>query len=73
MGRLFFNLSLACTAAAVLTVVVVDVLRHLSYLKHRDSGFVPSTQHMLLWASLIMAPLILAGLVFLVLFVVYRT
>jgi hypothetical protein len=38
--------------AAVLTFVVIEWLRHRSYLRHRDSGDVPSTQ-----------PLVVKGLV----------
>ena len=60
---------ITCTAGAALTFVTLEIARHVQYLKHRDSGFVPGTQHWCLAATLVAAAFEAAAVAFLVLLV----
>ena len=51
----------------VLALVVLEVARHLRYLRHRDSGFVPGTQYWCTMATGVAALFMLGSIVFLVL------
>src|SRR5262245_25743461 len=70
--KIFRHLFTACTAGAILTFVVVEWLRHRSYVKHRDSGFIPSTQHIVFAGLFVAGAFELAAVVFLVLYVASR-
>jgi len=58
-----------CVAAGFATMLVLEVARHLQYLRHRDSGCVPSTQHWCLIASAISSVFLVAGFVLMVMWV----
>ena len=64
--------SAICTGAAFLIFVVLEIARHLHYLKHRDSGFVPSTQHWCMYATFLAGAFELAAIVLMVLWVLNR-
>jgi hypothetical protein len=66
------HLAGVCLAAAAATFVVLEIARHRHYLKHRDSGFVPSTQHWCMLASLIQGVFVLAAVVLMVLWAITR-
>ena len=55
-----------------MTMVVLELARHLSYRKHRDGGYVPGTQHWCLVASIISYVFCFAGIVLIVLWAVAR-
>ena len=38
---------------SVVTLIIVEYLRHRSWLKHRHRDFVPSAQHIVMWGTLI--------------------
>ena len=38
---------------AIVTPIIAEYLRHRSYLKHRHTGYVPGTQHIALWGSVL--------------------
>jgi hypothetical protein len=65
--RRFLYAAGACLGTAALSQVVVEVLRHRSYLKHRGSGYVPSTQNIVLWGLIPFAVFTAAAAVFLTL------
>lgn len=69
---MFLALSFACMAAAVLTLAIVEYLRHRSFGKHRASGDVPPTQHLVIRGLLISGPLELASFIFLVIWLLQR-
>ena len=61
-----------CIGAGIMTMVVLELARHLSYLKHRDTVPVPGTQHWCLVASIICYVFCFAAIVFIVLWAVAR-
>jgi hypothetical protein len=61
-----------CTLAGIATFVVLQWARHRQFLKYRDTGFVPSTQHWVAAATLIAGIFFAAAFVFLVLWLKYR-
>lgn len=69
----FFRLATVCIVATVLTFVGMEWLRHRSYLKHRDSGFVPSTQGIVLVGLFIAGILEVAAVLFLILAIFFRS
>ncbi|MEO0839340.1 MAG: hypothetical protein AAFX46_13075 [Cyanobacteria bacterium J06636_27] len=48
LKSLLFWLLFIC---AILTPIIVEYLRHRSYLKHRHMDITPGTQHIALWGS----------------------
>lgn len=69
---MFLALSIACLAAAVLTLAIVEYLRRRSFLKHRASGDAPPAQHLVIRGLLISGPLELASFIFLVIWLIQR-
>jgi len=53
MNNLKSTLIIFLCIFTVVPLIVVEYLRHRSYLKHRHKGFVPGTQHIAIWGSLI--------------------
>jgi hypothetical protein len=45
--------AVVCTGMAFATFVILEIARHLQWRRHRDSGYVPGTQHWCLAASLV--------------------
>lgn len=57
----------ACVAGIFVTLVGLEVARHIHFLKYKDSGFVPGTEGWRLIASLIIVLFMLGAVGFLVL------
>ena len=58
--------------AGFATMLVLEVARHLQYLRHRDSGYVPSTQHWCFVATVICFAFCLGAFVLMVLWGIKR-
>lgn len=58
----WFLAAAVCTGLAFATFGFLEVARHLQWRKYRDSGYVPSTQHWCMIATLV-AALLLGGAV----------
>jgi hypothetical protein len=69
----FFRLATVCIVATGLTFVGMEWLRHRSYLKHRDSGFVPPTHDIVIVGLIIVGILDLAAVLFMILALFFRS
>ncbi|MEO6809682.1 MAG: hypothetical protein ABI353_11275 [Isosphaeraceae bacterium] len=69
----FFRLAAVCIVGTFLTFAIVGWLRHRSYLKHRGSGFVPSTQEIVVVGLFIAGLLEIAAVLFLILALFFRS
>jgi hypothetical protein len=61
MGRNWLPLGLA--GLGIAAIVVTEWLRHHSWVKHRDSGFAPSTQHIAMIGTFVAGAAFVAAIV----------
>jgi hypothetical protein len=64
---MYLTYSAICVVISVLVFAVLEIARHFQYLRHRDSGFVPGTQHWCIYALIVAVPFELAAIVFMIL------
>jgi hypothetical protein len=64
--------AVVCTGMAFATFVILEIARHLQWRRHRDSGYVPGTQHWCLAAVLVAAVFCGAAVVCLIMWGVSR-